>query len=221
MTEINLVQTMHASTKRNYVQRVVEHDKAESAGVARQWGRHYWDGERRYGYGGYHYDGRWRPLAETLVDRYGIKGGMSVLDVGCGKGYLLHEFTQIVPDVRIAGIDISRYGVENAKEEVRPFLKVGSAIELPYPDRSFDLVLSLGVLHNLALEDVFRAVPEIERVGRGPSKYLMVESFRNEREKANLLYWQLTCLSFHSPETWAWIYNRCGYTGDHGFIFFE
>ena len=221
MTEINLVQSLHASTKRNYVQRVVEHDKAESAAVARQWGHDYWDGERRYGYGGYHYDGRWRPLAQALIDRYGIRAGMSVLDVGCGKGYLLYEFTQLVPDLKIAGIDISRYGIDNAKEEVQPFLKVGSAVELPYPDHSFDLVVSLGVLHNLPLEDVFRAVPEIERVGRGASKYLMVELFRNEREKANLLYWQLTCLSFHSPESWAWIYNRCGYTGDHGFIFFE
>ena len=221
MTEINLVQSLHASTKRNYVQRVVEHDKAESAAVARQWGRDYWDGERRYGYGGYHYDGRWRPLARALIDRYGIKGGMNVLDVGCGKGYLLYEFTQILPDLQITGIDISHYGVENAKEEVRPFLEVGSAVELPYPDRSFDLVVSLGVLHNLPLEDVFRAVPEIERVGRGAAKYLMVESFRNEREKANLPYWQLTCLSFHSPGTWAWIYGKCGYTGDHGFIFFE
>jgi SAM-dependent methyltransferase len=221
MIEINLVQSMHASTKRNYVQRVVEHDKAESAAVARQWGRDYWDGERRYGYGGYHYDGRWRPLAQTLLDRYGIKAGMSVLDVGCGKGYLLYEFTQLVPDLTIAGIDISDYGIANAKEEVRPLLQVGSAVELPYPDHSFDLVVSLGVLHNLPLEDVFRAVPEIERVGRGTSKYLMVESFRNEREKANLLYWQLTCLSFHGPETWAWIYDKCGYRGDHGFIFFE
>ena len=221
MTEINLVQSLHASTRRNYVERVVEHDKAESAAVARQWGRDYWDGERRYGYGGYHYDGRWRPLAQALIDRYGIKGGMRELDVGCGKGYLLYEFTQILPDLKIAGIDISQYGVENAKEEVRPFLRVGSAVELPYPDHHFDLVISLGVLHNLPLEDVFRAVPEIERVGRGTAKYLMVESFRDEREKANLLYWQLTCLSFHSPETWAWIYNRCGYAGDHGFIFFE
>ena len=221
MTEINLVQSLHASTRRNYVERVVEHDKAESAAVARQWGRDYWDGERRYGYGGYHYDGRWRPLAQALIDRYGIKGGMRVLDVGCGKGYLLYEFTQILPDLKIAGIDISQYGVENAKEEVRPFVRVGSAVELPYPDHHFDLVISLGVLHNLPLEDVFRAVPEIERVGRGTAKYLMVESFRDEREKANLLYWQLTCLSFHSPETWAWIYNRCGYAGDHGFIFFE
>lgn len=221
MTEINLLQPMHASTKRDYVQRVVEHDKAESATIARQWGRDYWDGDRRYGYGGYRYDGRWRPLAQALIDRYGIKPGMSVLDVGCGKGYLLYEFTQLVSDLRIAGLDISEYGIANAKEEVRPHLKIGSAVELPYPDHSFDLVVSLGVLHNLPLEEVFRAVPEIERVGRGTSKYLMVESFRNEREKGNLLYWQLTCLSFHGPQTWAWIYDKCGYRGDHGFIFFE
>ena len=146
---------------------------------------------------------------------------MSVLDVGCGKGYLLYEFTQLVPGLTVAGIDISDYGIANAKEEVRPLLQVGSAVALPYPDHSFDLVVSLGMLHSLPLEDVFRAVPEIERVGRGASKYLMVESFRNEREKANLLYWQLTCLSFHGPETWAWIYDKCGYRGDHGFIFFE
>ena len=107
--------------------------RLNSAAVARQWGHDYWDGERRYGYGGYHYDGRWRPLAQALIDRYGIKAGMSVLDVGCGKGYLLYEFTQLVPDLKIAGIDISQYGIDNAKEEVQPFLKVGSAVELPYP----------------------------------------------------------------------------------------
>src|ERR1700722_2814594 len=134
MTEINLVQSMHASTKRDYVQRVVEHDKAESAEVARQFGRDYWDGERRYGYGGYRYDGRWRSLAQTLIDRYGIKPGMSVLDVGCGKGFLLYEFTQLVPDLRIAGIDISQYGVDNAKEEDGPSLRAGRGEPLLYPD---------------------------------------------------------------------------------------
>ena len=222
MTEINLVQSMHASTKRNYVQRVVEHDKAESAEVARQFGRDYWDGERRYGYGGYRYDGRWRPLAQTLIDRYGIKPGMSVLDVGCGKGFLLYEFTQLVPDLKIAGIDISQYGIDNAKEEVRPLSegRKRGGTALPRPQ-----LRPRGLARRAAQSCRWKTCGARSRKSSGsvaaPSKYLMVESFRNEREKANLLYWQLTCLSFHSPETWAWIYAKCGYTGDHGFIFFE
>jgi hypothetical protein len=82
------------------------------------------------------------------------------------------------------------------------------------------LVVSLGTLHNLPIENLWAAVSEVERVGRG-GKYIMVESFRNEREKANLLYWQLTCKSFYSTEDWEWLYHKIGYTGDYGFIFFE
>ncbi|WP_044561719.1 class I SAM-dependent methyltransferase [Azospirillum sp. B4] len=221
MARVDFIQTLHASTKRNYVQRVVDHDKAACAAVARQFGADYWDGERQYGYGGYRYDGRWRPVAERLARHYGLTAGDRVLDVGCGKGFLLHELTQVVPGLEIAGLDISAYGVANAKEEVRPFLEVGDCRRLPYADGAFDCVISLGTLHNLPIEGVFQALAEMERVGRGPRKYFMVESYRDEQEKTNLLYWQLTCLSFHSPESWAWIADQAGYTGDHGFIFFE
>lgn len=220
MARIDFVQSLHSSTPRNYVQRVVDHDKADCAAVAGQFGRDYWDGDRRYGYGGYRYDGRWRPLAEKMAAHYGLKAGDSLLDIGCGKGFLLYEFTQVVPGLRVAGLDISAYGIENAKEEVRPVLQVGDCRALPYADGEFDLVLSLGTFHNLPIEGVFQALGEMRRVGRGPG-YFMVESFRTEREKANLLYWQLTCQSFHSPESWAWIADRAGYRGDHGFIFFE
>src|ERR1700689_2128239 len=85
---LDLAQALHASTARDYVARVTGDDKAACADVAGRFGAEYWDGERRYGYGGYRYDGRWRPLAQTLIDRYGIKPGMNVLDVGCGKGFL-------------------------------------------------------------------------------------------------------------------------------------
>lgn len=220
MARIDFVQSLHSSTPRNYVQRVVDHDKAECAAVASQFGRDYWDGDRQYGYGGYRYDGRWRPLAEKMAAHYGLKADDRILDIGCGKGFLLYEFTQAVPGLRVAGLDISAYGIENAKEEVRPCLQVGDCRALPYADGEFDLVLSLGAFHNLPIEGVFQALGEMQRVGRGPG-YFMVESFRTEREKANLLYWQLTCQSFHSPESWAWIADRAGYRGDHGFIFFE
>lgn len=216
---IDFTQTLHASTARDYVARVVEHDKAESAEVAQRFDHEYWDGDRRYGYGGYRYDGRWLPVAQAMAQHYGLKAGDRVLDVGCGKGFLLHELTRAVPGIEVAGIDVSAYALEHAKEEVAPHLTLGSAAALPYADDAFDLVLSLGTLHNLGASDLFAALREIERVSRGGA-YVMVESYRNEREKANLLYWQLTCRSFYSVEDWEWVLREAGYGGDYGFIFF-
>lgn len=221
MAEIDFLGTLHTRTKRDYIARVVEHDKAECATIAKRWGEEYWDGSRQYGYGGYRYDGRWRPVAEAMACHYGLKPGDRILDVGCGKAHLLYEFTQTVPGVEVVGLDVSAYGIANAKEEVRPFLYEGTASRLPFEDASFDFVLSLNTLHNLLLPDLFAAFGEINRVGRGPRKYVLIESYRNEREKVNLLYWQLTCESFFTPAEWRWIHEQCGYDGDHGFIYFE
>ena len=220
MTEINLVQSMHASTKRDYVQRVVEHDKAESAEVARKFGQDYWDGERRYGYGGYRYDGRWRPLAQTLIDRYGIKPGMSVLDVGCGKAFLLYEMKKILPGLKIAGFDISKHGLAEARDDIKPYLfRYRAQDRYPYGDGAFDLVISLGCLHNLRLFELETAVQEINRVGK--SKYIMLEGYRNELEQFNLECWALTAESLLHTSEWIWLYNHFGYTGDYEFIYFE
>jgi protein-L-isoaspartate(D-aspartate) O-methyltransferase len=199
---------------------VNEFPKAEAAKVARQFGRDYWDGDRKMGYGGMRYDGRWRVVAENMARHYGLKAGDRILDVGCGKAFLLYEFTQVVPGIEVRGLDISAYAVENAKEEVRPFLQVGNANQLPFSDQSFDLVISLNTLHNLQCFDLDRALREIQRVGKR-NKYLVVESYRTEEEKVNLLYWQLTCESFYRPEAWEWWYQRAGYTGDWSFIYFE
>lgn len=220
MAEIDFVGKLHSRTKRDYVGRVVEHDKAKCAAIAKQWGRDYWDGERQYGYGGYKYDGRWRVVAEAMTAHYGLKAGDRILDIGCGKGYLLYEFTHVLPGVTVAGIDISEYAIEHAKEEVKPYLRVGNCTKLPYAVREFDFVYSLGTFHNLYNYDLDKALREIERVGK-KRKYICVESYRDEREKANLLYWQLTCESFYTPKEWAWLFARAGYSGDSGFIFFE
>jgi len=118
MAYVDFIMKLHKSTKRNYLERVVEHDKAECAEVAIQYGKDYWDGDRKYGYGGFYYDGRWRPVAEEIAKHYGLKPGDKILDVGCGKGFLLYEFTQVIPGVEVAGIDISQYAIDNAKEEV-------------------------------------------------------------------------------------------------------
>ena len=221
MAYVDFIMKLHQGTKRDCLQRVIDHDKAACAEIAVQYGMDYWDGDRQYGYGGYRYDGRWRPIAESMAQHYGIKPGDKILDVGCGKGYLLYEFTQAVPGVEIAGIDISDYAVANSKEEVRPFLRVGNAVSLPYEDGAFDFVVSVTTLHNLYNFELRRAVQEIQRVGKKDSKHIVVESYRNEREKVNLLYWQLTCRSFYTPEEWEWFLKESGYTGDYSYIVFE
>lgn len=211
---------IHKSTKRDYVARVTERDKAEVAERALQWDYDYWDGSRQTGYGGYKYDGRWRKVADAMVTAYGLKPGMRVLDVGSGKGFLLHDFMESCPGIEVSGIDISLYGIEHTMESVRPFVQVGMAQSLPYPDRHFDLVVSINTLHNLYLPDLWAALRELERVGRG-AKFVCVEAYRNEREKVNLMYWQLTCRAFHTPAEWAFVFEQTGYTGDYEFIFFE
>lgn len=214
------VSLIHKSTTRDYLARVNEIDKAEVAEKAIQYGFDYWDGSRLTGYGGYKYDGRWRKVADAMVETYGIEPGMRVLDVGSGKGFLLHDFTQAVPGVEVAGIDVSAYAIEHAMESVKPFCQVADAAKLPFPDDHFDLVISINTLHNLYLPGLWSALEEIERVSRG-ARYLCVEGYRNEREKVNLMYWQLTCRAFHTPEEWEFLFRKTGYSGDYEFIYFE
>lgn len=220
MAYIDFVLGLHKQTKRNYIQRVIENNKAECAETAKKYGYDYWDGDRKYGYGGYYYDGRWRSVAEKIAEYYNLQPGQHVLDVGCGKAYLLYELLQVVPGLNVSGIDISEYALMHAKEEVKECLTLGQAQNLPYSDSSFDLVISLTTLHNLKIYDLKKAVQEIERVSKGNS-YIMVESFRNDIEEVNMLYWQLTCSSYYSVDEWEWLYKEWGYTGDYSFIFFE
>lgn len=223
MAYIDLLSTIHKSTQRDYLARVNDPDfpKPKAAVLAKQWGFDYWDGDRKICYGGYRYmEGRWEKVAKAMADYYGIKPGDKILDVGCGKGFLLFDFTKVVPGVEVYGLDISEYAIENSKEEIKGRLQLGNATSLPFEDHSFDFVYSITTLHNLHCYDLDKALREIERVGK-KNKYICVESYRNEVEKANLLYWQVTCEAFNTPEEWDWWFKQTGYTGDHSFIYFE
>ena len=223
MSYIDFLSVVHKSTKRDYLARVndPEYPKNIAAKLGKQWDFDYWDGDRRINYGGYKYmEGRWEKVAKLMIQHYGLKAGDKILDIGCGKGFLLFDFTKVLPGIEIYGIDISNYAIENSKEEIKNKLVYGNATSLPYEDNYFDFVFSLNTFHNLECYDLFDALKEIERVGKN-NKYICVESYRNEIEKANLLYWQVTCEAFNTPKEWDWWFKQSGYTGDHSFIYFE
>ena len=215
----NFVTPLHQATKRNYLSRMVD-DKVHCMKVAKEYGPDYWDGDRRYGYGGYSYmPGRWKPVADALIKQYGLTNTSSVLDVGCGKAFLLYEMKLLLPCLRIAGFDISRHGIDNAQEAIKDALFMYKAQDkYPYRDQEFDLVISLGCLHNLRVFELESALKEIERVGK--QGYVMLESYRNEQELFNLQCWALTCESFFDVEEWVLLYKYFGYSGDYEFIYF-
>jgi len=222
MAYIDFMSTIHKATKRDYLARVndPEFPKAKAAELAKKWGYDYWDGDRRICFGGYHYiPGRWAPVAKAMAEHYGLKAGDRVLDVGCGKGFQLFELTQVLPGVQVRGLEASNYAIEHAHPEMKALIDFGTAARLPYDDQSFDYIFTINTLHNLHNWELDAALREIERVGK--NKYICVESYRNETEKANLLYWQVTCEQFNSPEDWQWWFKATGYSGDHSFIFFE
>ena len=216
---LNIITGLHKKTQRDYIGRMND-GKVHCMQIAREYGKDFWDGDRRYGYGGYKYDGRWEIVARKLIDTYNLPENAKILDVGCGKGYLLFEFKKLLPNCRIAGLDISEYATENAKPEIKSSLFVEKAQnKYPFNGKEFDLVVSITTLHNLIIPDLKAALTEIERVGK--NKYIAVESYKGEEELFNLQCWALTCESFFKPEEWEWLFREFGYSGDYEFIYFE
>jgi SAM-dependent methyltransferase len=217
---LNLVTPLHKATKRDYLARMVD-DKVTCMLKAKEYEADYWDGDRRFGYGGYKYlPGRWKPVAQALIDTYGLKAGSRVLDVGCGKSFLLYEMQLIQPGLELVGFDISKHGLAAKHPDLKATLfRYRAQDRYPWGDKHFDLVISLATLHNLRLFELKTALAEIERVGK--AKYVMVESYRNEQEMFNLECWALTAESLFDTEEWIWLYQHFGYTGDYEFIYFE
>jgi len=218
--ELNLVSNLHNSTKRNYLHRM-NNNKVYCMKIAKKYGREYWDGERKFGYGGYKYiPGRWEKVAKKLIKTYYLNNKSKILDVGCGKAFLLYEIIKILPKITIVGFDISKYGISKSKKEIKKNIFVKKAQDkFKYRNNYFDLVISLACLHNLEIYDLKRSINEIERVGK--KKYIMIESYRNEKELFNLQCWALTCESFFSKKEWKWLFNECRYKGDYEFIYFK
>jgi len=216
---LNLVTPLHIQTKRDCLSRMID-NKVECMLEAKKYDYSYWDGDRRFGYGGYKYiPERWTSVAKGLIDKYNLTCTSKILDIGCGKGFLLFELENLLPGIEIIGIDISSYALDNRHPDLTANLQIHSAADkLPFGTNQFDLVISLGTLHNLKLNELEIALSEMERVGQ--AKYLMVESYRNETEMFNLECWALTMESLLEVEEWLWLFRKFSYTGDYEFIYF-
>lgn len=211
--EIDLLAN-YPRTKRNVDERG-QTKTEEDRRIARQFGREFFDGDRRHGYGGFNYLPRfWQPVVPTLQQHFQLGAGSRLLDIGCAKGFMLHDLAELIPGIEVAGIDVSAYAIENAIADMRPHVQVASATELPFPDHSFDVVIAINTLHNLERDELIQALREIERVGRGKA-FVTVDAYRDEAEKERMFAWNLTAKTVLSVDGWKALFAEAGYTGDY------
>lgn len=183
--------------------------------IARRFDKNFFDGDRLYGYGGYNYHPRfWQETVKRFAEHYQLSPSASILDVGCGKGFMLHDFMELLPHANLAGIDISEYAIEQAMENVKPCLQIGDAQSLPYADNSFDLVISINSIHNLDRASCIKSLQEIQRVARDHA-FITVDAWRNDQEKESLMKWILTAQTFMHVDDWVKLFAEAGYTSDY------
>lgn len=204
----------YPKTKRNLEERMASKTEADRA-IARQFGHEFFDGDRNHGYGGFNYMSRfWQPVIPTFKEYWNLSPNNSLLDVGCAKGFMLHDLTELIPGITVKGVDISKYAIENAMPDMKPHLEVANATNLPFKNDSFDVVISINTIHNLERKECGKALQEIERVSRGKS-FITVDAYRNEEEKERMYAWNLTAKTIMSVEEWILFFKEVGYSGDY------
>ena len=215
MSEIDLMSRYPKSDRSGLLaerEAVTEADRV----IARQFGPEYFDGPRRLGLGGYHYDPRfWKPVVADMIDYYGLHNDSQILDVGCGKGFMLYDFQRALPEIYAVGCDISYYCLNNTMPLV--FTQYGSCDDLPYENKSFDLVVSIAAIHNLDLDGVRRSLREIMRVTRRDA-YIKVNGYRTQDERDALEKWNLVAKTILHVNEWRDVFKECGYDGDYSFF---
>ena len=211
--EINLM-INYPRTKRDVKARGAEKTDADRA-LAREFGKEFFDGDRRNGYGGFHYNERfWKDVVPSFQQHYGLTGDSALLDVGCAKGFMISDFARDIPGIDVRGVDISEYAIQHAKDDVRDRVTVANAVDLPFEDNRFDLVISITTIHNLAGDNLIASLREIMRVSRGGA-YITVDAYRNDEEKEAMFAWNLTAKTILHVDEWKEVFDQAGYTGDY------
>lgn len=195
-------------------------DKEKARELAFRFGREYFDGTREQGYGGYYYDGRWKPIAQRAIEHWNLKPGDRVLDIGCAKGFLVKDLREALPGLEVVGVDISDYALENAHPDAKPFLQKASCDALPFEDGAFKAAFAINTIHNLDREGCLRSLREIERVSPGGG-FVQVDAYRTEAERELFLEWMLTARTFDTPAGWLKLFDQAAYTGAYWWTILE
>ena len=211
--EIDLL-VNYPKAKRNLDERAASKTEADRT-IARQFGKDFFDGDRRHGYGGFNYLPRfWQPVIPTFQSHFRLDSNSSLLDVGCAKGFMMHDLAALIPGITVKGVDISQYAIDNAIEDMEPHVQVANAINLPFPDKSFDIVISINTIHNLERHELATALREIQRVAiRGA--FITVDAYRDDAERERMMAWNLTAKTIMHVEEWVEFFEEVGYTGDY------
>tara|TARA_B100000575_G_C23085732_1_gene625705 strand:- start:593 stop:1258 length:666 start_codon:yes stop_codon:yes gene_type:complete len=187
----------------------------EEKEISRKFGYEYFDGPRKFGLGGYYYDPKFfSNVVEDFISYYGLSNSSKILDVGCGKGFMLHDFQQILPNCTLKGIDISQYCIENCIDSMKNHCVVGSCDNLPFEDNSFDLVISIATIHNLDLEGVKKSIKEINRVTKKDA-FIKVNAHSNEEERKAFKEWNIVAKTSLYEHEWIELFKETNYNGEY------
>lgn len=211
--EIDLLKN-YPRTKRNLEERgATKTDQVRK--IARAFGSEFFDGDRQYGYGGFRYSPHfWQPVIPTFREHFRLTAESTLLDVGCAKGFMMHDFAELIPGITVKGVDVSHYAIENVMEDMRPHVQVADAVSLPFPNKSFDIVVSINTIHNLDRDGCAKALQEIERISK-KGAFVTVDAYRNELEKERMFAWNLTAKTIMSVDEWVAFFKEVGYSGDY------
>ena len=191
-----------------------EKKSEETKEIARKFEKDFFDGKREHGYGGFNYNPKyWTEVVKDFQKYWNLNSKSKVLDVGCAKGFMVYDLVKLIPGIQVKGIDVSNYAIENSKEEIKKYLSVADAKDLPFEDNEFDVVISINTIHNLNIEECGKSLREIERVSKKNS-FITVDAYRNEEEKKRMDAWNLTAKTVMSVEEWKNFFKKNYYSGD-------
>ncbi len=211
--EINLLAS-YPKSKRNILEREKEKSNKDRK-IARKFGKDFFDGDRKHGYGGFVYNPKfWQPVIKDFKKYWNLNSNSSILDVGCGKGFMIYDFIKLIPGIKIKGIDISKYAIDNAIPEIKKNVRVCNAMKLPFPDNSFDVVISINTIHNLDKKKCMLALKEISRVSKKYS-FITVDAYNNNEEKKRMFAWNLTAKTIMAVKDWKLFFKKAHYQGDY------